>query len=151
MKQLILVAALTILIFTNCSKTSTTHGSASWTIESALPSQNYSSNSVSRTGGNQLLANGANTMQVFFSSMPTTSGTFAIANESKAVTNSLAANEIAVELEVGATDVYTSISETVSAIVTVNSNGIVSVAVPPIAVIHNNAGLDTCYGTISEQ
>jgi len=153
-----LIASLLLITVFSCSKTNTTPApsTTSWTINGTK----YTSNSVDRStaGGNfQLEVNADNYIEIYFSTVPAASGSFKVVSMDKALSNTLASNEIAVGFGVGSTDSYISAgTDNVSATVTVGSNGKLKVVIPSFAVEHINStsgpvGVTTASATVVEQ
>ena len=84
-------------------------------------------------------------IQVFFASLPIHLGKYHIVSESKAAAHTLAANEIAVEYNVGLNEVYLSVDGTDSVSIVVTDLGFYHLYVPESKVVHLNNGssLDT--------
>ncbi|UAY52535.1 hypothetical protein [Ferruginibacter albus] len=136
-KTLMVTYPVLVLMLFSCSKAKEAFGitTATWHVGT----DTYTSTNVVKDGTTQVRANGtnSNSMQVFFSAIPATAGTYKVVSETKAGNNTLASNELAVEFNVGANDVYLSTgSGDVMATVTVDGNGNVIVDVPTIEVEH---------------
>jgi len=127
-------AFILLAVLFSCSKAKETLGiaTATWHIGSTA----YSSTSVQKQNDSEYVANGDNNMQIFFASAPT-AGTYKIVSEQKAGLNKLAAGEMAVELNIGANDVYLSTgTDNISGTVTFNTDGEITITFPTIEVRH---------------
>lgn len=120
----------------SCSKAKEAVGiaTATWHIGTVA----YSSTSVQRQNDSTYIANGANNngMQIFFAVSPAV-GTYKIVNEQVAGLNHLKSDEVAVEFNSGADEVYLSTgSGSVVATVSIDADGNKVVDVPTIEVRH---------------
>ena len=151
----LLVIVLLAGVFSSCKKAKEALGitTATWHIGT----NTYTASVVTRVGTTQIIAEGSdgNSMQVFFTAIPTAGNTYKVVAESKVPANTLASNEMAVEFNVGASDVYLSTgTDNVYATVSVDTEGTLTIDVPTIAVEHfagaGSLGTTTADGHIED-
>ena len=153
MTRLSISFVLLSLLLVSCDKTTTVVSLSSWT----LGSSGYTGTYVQNVNNKQVIATvGQDTMQVFFSVLPTTSQTYTVVSESKAVTNTLGSNELAVRYSLNATDTYLSTGAPAGSTVnvTITSGSLISFLIPATSVEHRISGIPhdtiTASGTIEE-
>ncbi len=132
MKKVLLMSGIALLAV-SCHKTNNNNpNSGIWNIGNVQ----YSASVVKKQGDQYVASNGLNSMQAAFSTSPTSSRNYKIADWNKALNNTLAANEVAVNFNVEGTDNYQSTgTANDSASVTIES-GILTIKVLSTPVQH---------------
>lgn len=114
---------------------------SNWTLINLTGSHNHGAKSVTVQSDGYFSCTKDTSIQVFFAgAIPPATGKYHIVAESKASAHTLAAGEVAVEFNVGLTDVYLSLDGTDSASIVVTDKGFRHLYIPQIPVIHVNNG-----------
>jgi hypothetical protein len=111
---------------------------ASWQISSL--GKNWEAKSVTKQTDGYFSCIKDTSIQFFFSSLPLSLGKYHIVSEFKASSKTLGNRDIAVEYNVGTSQVYLSIDGTDSASVVVTDKGFYHIYIPSSKVVHYNNG-----------
>jgi len=116
-----------------------------WTIRDI----EYKAGTVSKQSASYTAANGLNTMTVFFSTLPSVSSNYKIADEAKVSAGTLASGEIAIAFNVAGTDDYVSTGTAADSATISISGGTLTIKVLPTPLVHFAGGflIDSTTGS----
>lgn len=146
MKRYPILIALAIggMLINSCQKsTDLDYGYYSdWYLTTSAGTREHGAKSVTVQTDGYFSCTKDTSIQVFFSgSIPPALGKYRIVAESNASAHTIGAGEIAVEFNVGLTDVYLSMDGNDSASIVVTDKGFRHLYIPNIKVVHVNNGL----------
>ena len=136
MKKIFFSLSLATIYLVTCADHCGTHASSPTTSYFKVGGVYYDGVRLARSG-NQLLSEDNNNdgFQVFFKTLPTVSATYNIVSEYKVQNNTLATNELAVQMNIGSSDTYLSTGSPAATVdVSVSSTGQISLTLPTITV-----------------
>lgn len=138
------IAALFLLLICNSCQKSTDldYGYFSdWYLTNSTGTHEHGAKSVTVQTDGYFSCTKDTSIQVFFSgTIPPALGKYHIVSETNAANHTLGPNDVAVEFNVGISDVYLSIDGTDSASIVVTDKGFRHLYIPNIKVIHVNNG-----------
>ncbi len=135
-----------MLVVSSCHKKPQSSASnAIWNIGNIQ----YTSTSIKKQSNGFVATNGLNSMQVYFSALPTATANYKIADANKVNNNSLLSNEVGVIFSVESTDQYLSTGNSNDSATISIQDGLLTIKVLSTPVMHYAGGpaLDLNYAS----